>query len=177
MHRPIVLAVVALTGFVLLAGPAAAQKKGGVPAAHGAPPAKGAPASPTATSPTFDLNALAAAAQLDAATRAKVAPHVAGMSAEMKQLHELTGKTTPATPAAQRDSIHKVLNAHYAAFEKHRAEAVALVPPAQRPAFEEAVKQQMGVRPRGPVGNPHSQLPSSHPKLNPHGGPASPPKK
>ncbi|HEX9108439.1 MAG TPA: hypothetical protein VF832_14445 [Longimicrobiales bacterium] len=175
MHRPIVLAVAALAGLSLVAAPVAGQKKG-VPPAHGAP-AKAAPASPTAPSPTFDLDALAAAAKLDAGARARVAPHVAAMSAEMKQLHDLTGKTTRTTPAAQRDSIHKQLNVHYAAFEKHRAEAVALVPPAQRPAFEEAVKQQMGVRPRAAVGNPHAQLPSAHPKLNPQGGPATPPKK
>ncbi len=177
MRRPILLALVALAGVSAITHPAAAQKKGGVPAAHGAPSAKAAPASPAAASPTFDMNALAAAAKLDVATRALVEPHVAGMTLEMRRLHELTGKATPSTPPALRDSIHKQLNAHYAAFEKQRGEAVALVPAAQRPAFEEAIKQQMGVRPRGPVGNPHSTLPSSHPKLNRQGGPATPPKK
>ncbi len=74
-----------------------------------------------------------------------------------------------ATPA-EKERLHKDLAGHYAAFQKHWQEADAVLTPAQRPAFDAAVREQLGTRER--VGNPHAKLPPTHPKLNPHGGKA-----
>lgn len=169
MRRSLLLAAAILIGASAIVSPAAAQQKGSARSPHA--PAARPTASPAADVPTFDIARLAAAAKLDAATRARIAPHVTAMTAEMRELHRLTGRITHSTPAAQRDSIHKLLGVHYASFDRNWKQATAAVPPAQRAAFDAAVRQQMGVRGQ-PVGNPHRQLPASHPKLNKQGGPA-----
>lgn len=143
------------------------------PAASMAPAADTAPAKPV----QLDLDSIAARAHLDAAAKGKIAPHVAAMNSEILTLHDLTGQVSGNLPAAQKDSIHKALNQHFAAFSKHREEAAAALPPAQKAAFDSAVDEQMHARRTMSVGNPHSKLPSMHPKLNSQGGAADTAKK
>lgn len=176
MRHPLLLAAAILVGTSVLAHPAAAQKKGAAPASKPAAAAKAAPtaapAPPTAApaGPKLDVNALAVAASLDPATKARIAPHVAGMNQELAAMGGLMTGFSRMLPPAQQDSLHKALNAHYQAFHRHWQEADALIPAVRRQAFDAAVRQQMGARSQ-PVGNPHQKLPATHPKLNPQGGP------
>ncbi len=172
MRQSLLLVAAVLAGASLLAHPAAAQKKGAAPAPKPSAAVKAAPTAPApaaTTAPRLDVNGLAAAASLDAATKTRIAPHVAAMNSELVAMHGIMSGFSRTLPPTQRDSLHKVLNGHYQAFDRHWKQADELVPAARREAFDIAVRQQMGAR-NAPVGNPHQQLPATHPKLNPHGG-------
>ncbi len=176
MRHPILIAAALAMGLGVLVGPAAAQKPAGqkpaapprAPAAKA--PAKAAPAPATAQVPDpLSLDVLAARASLDARTRTRVAPHVTGMNAELKEMRKLTAAAPRNAPKAEQDKLHADLAGHYAAFQRHWDQADALLTPAQKATFDVAVKEQMGAR---RVGNPHTNLPPYHPKLNAKGGKA-----
>ncbi len=169
MRHPLLCAAAVLVGASLVAQPAAAQKGAGRPVNPHAPPAaKAAPGSPT-SAPVLDANGLAAAAQLDAAAKARVAPHVAAMNKEMAAMHGIMDRFSKTLPRATQDSMHAALKVHYDAFDKHWKEADDALPVAKQGAFAAAVRQQMGTRSAAAVGNPHQKLPASHPKVDRNG--------
>ncbi len=169
MRHPLLFAA-ALVGMSVLAQPAAAQKTGAGPAPK-APAGKAAPAAVAPTpAPKLDVNTLAMAAALDAGTKARVAPHVAAMNTELSAIRPLMDGFSKSLPLARRDSLHAALKLHYDAFDKHWQEADKLIPAEKRNAFDAAVHQQMGARNR-PVGNPHQNLPATHPKVDAQGNP------
>ncbi len=178
MRHPILIAAALALGVGASVHPAAAQKpagqKPGVAPRAAAPPhgvpAKAAPAPATAqVLDPLSLDVLGARASLDARTRARVAPHVTGMNAELKEMRKLTTAAPRNAPKAEQDKLHADLAGHYAAFQRHWDEADALLTPGQKTAFDVAVREQMGGR---RVGNPHTNLPAYHPKLNAKGGKA-----
>ncbi len=165
MRHPLLFAA-AVIGASLVAQPAAAQKATGRPVnPHGAAASKAAPTG----APVLDVNGLAAAAQLDAGTKARVTPHVAAMNREMATMHEIMGRFSKTLPRATQDSMHQALKVHYDAFEKHWKDADDAVTVAKQGAFDAAVRQQMGARSSAAIGNPHQSLPSSHPKVDRNG--------
>ncbi len=175
MRHPLLFAAAALAAVSVLAQPAAAQKPGTAPHApvKAAPPPAGKPqtaASPSGA-PVLNADGLATAASLDAATKARVAPHVAAMNKEMAAMHGIMGKFSRTLPRATQDSMHAALKVHYDAFDKHWKEADATLPAAKQPAFDAAVRQQMNVRSTAAVGNPHQHLPATHPKVDRSGNP------
>lgn len=160
------LALAALVGLVACQKPAAPGKAPAEPVGTVAPAP--APGGVQVLDP-LGIDALAARAALDAPTRGKVAPHVAAMNAELKQLRTLTATAPRNAPKAQQDKLHADLQGHLAAFQKHWDEADALLTPAQKAAFDAAVREGLGAR---PVGNPHQNLPADHPRLDAKGGKA-----
>ncbi len=171
MRHPMLFAAAALVGLSVLARPAAAQKPGPAPQA----PAKAAPAPAAAKSPSgapvLNVDGLAAAVSLDAATKARVAPHVAAMNREMDAMHGIMGRFSKTLPRATQDSMHQALKVHYTAFDQHWKEADAALPLAKQTAFDAAVRQQMNARSTAAVGNPHQNLPATHPKVDRDGNP------
>ncbi len=171
MRHPMLFAAAALVGLSVLARPAAAQKPG--PAPHAPVKAAPTPAAKSATSPNgapvLNVDGLAAAAALDAATKARVAPHVAAMNREMDAMHGTMGRFSKTLPRATQDSMHQALRAHYTAFDQHWKEADAVLPLAKQPTFDAAVRQQMNARSTAGVGNPHQKLPATHPKVDRNG--------
>jgi len=162
-----VVLTAAVAASICLGGPAAAQKKGATRPAGAAATAKAAP-KPPVVAPAIDMERVAAAAGLDAMTRARVAPHIALMNQQLIQMRELTAGARKDAPKADQDRMHKDLGAHYGTFQQHWNEARALVPPGKQTAFDAAIKVEMSGGRR--VGNPHSTLPATHPKVNPHTG-------
>ncbi len=172
MRHPMLFAAAVLAGMSLLARPAAAQKPGPAPQA----PAKAAPATPAPAkspsgAPVLNVDRLAVAAGLDAKAKTRVAPHVAAMNREMDAMHGIMGRFSKTLPRATQDSMHQVLKVHYDAFDKHWREADAALPPARQSAFDAAVRQQMNARSTAAVGNPHRNLPATHPKVDRNGNP------
>ncbi len=165
MRHPMLFAAAALVGMSVLAQPAAAQKPG--PAPHA--PVKAAPATaPTSPSgaPVLNVDRLAAAVSLDAAARARLAPHIAAMNKEMDAMHGIMGRFSKTLPRATQDSMHQALKVHYTAFDQHWKDADAVLPVAKQSAFDAAVRQQMNARSTAAVGNPHQNLPATHPKVD-----------
>ena len=170
MRHPMPIAAALCLALAVLVSPAAAQKPATSPKAAAGPAGKAAPAPVRGSVQVLDplsIDALAARASLDARTRDKVAPHVTAMNAELKQLRTLTATAPRNAPKAQQDKLHADLQGHLAAFQKHWDEADALLTPAQKTAFDAAVKEGMGTR---RLGNPHQSLPAYHPKLKAQGG-------
>ncbi len=167
MRHPLLFAAAVVVGASLVAQPAAAQKGAGRPVNPHAAPSKAAPAA----APVLDVSGLATAAQLDARTKTRVAPHVAAMNSEMAAMHEIMGRFSKTLPRAMQDSMHAALKVHYDAFDRHWKEADDAMPVAKQAAFDAAVRQQMGARSAAAVGNPHQNLPPSHPKVDRNGNP------
>lgn len=149
-------------------GPASAQKKPVAPSqAKAAGEARAAPRPPVVV-PPIDIEQLATAAGLDARAKAQVAPHVALMNQQLIQMRALTARARKDAPKAEQDRVHQDLAAYYANFRQHWNAARALVPAPRQAAFDGAVRAEMGGGRR--VGNPHTTLPATHPKVNPHTG-------
>ncbi|HEX9109107.1 MAG TPA: hypothetical protein VF832_17795 [Longimicrobiales bacterium] len=167
--RHSVLFTAALAAVVLVGTPAAAQKKPSVPPAHARAGAVKGPAG--VTDGPINLEHVAAAAGMNnEAGMGQLAPHIALMNQQLIEMRQATGTARKVESQVDKDKRHKDLSGHYAEFKKHWDEARALVPPDRRAAFDAAVRAEMGGGRR--VGNPHSTLPPTHPKLNAQGGKA-----